>query len=360
MAGAPTPLTNLVRRIEALERELATTRSQWRQMIREAKQGAAPRVRLVKTFKPSGEEYPAAPANTFRIRFVDLAQELWEPGERTKTETPRSATEQTLAATIDGSWVPKDTLCTAIRANRRWWIQPVTAGVPTRWAVAADGLAGSGLEDEYFLGDYRLVQMTNLVPLDGTAEAQAQAGVIQAYTMSNVNVLAGESVLLVPEEGSGSLLAFPRPRNIWQIFTGTPPTANGEVTMTAGGSSGHAIAISSGGRITFQARGTYDVHIRWDWSQDPADESEISFYPDTTANGVEIHLGYPASAFSMRTSTHGPGWDHLHTRVTCLGDEDNELPIAYWKHFGSDPIAILSVNVFITHVADALPFAAPA
>lgn len=118
----PTPLTNLTRRLEALERDQAQARSLWRQMIREATQGSPPRLRLVETFQPDAEAYPSPPADTFWVRFIDATKPLWTPGEQGVTRTPRSAAEQVTAGTLDQRWILPDQVCTALRANRKWWI----------------------------------------------------------------------------------------------------------------------------------------------------------------------------------------------------------------------------------------------
>ena len=120
-AGAPIPLANYERRLQALERRCATLEKENQRLLREALLTHPESVRLAKTF--GSEDYPET-GSTLPIQFVDgsLEDDDWTPGEHVATYQPRSASMQTTAQVVADTWLPAGTLVRVLRANRRWWI----------------------------------------------------------------------------------------------------------------------------------------------------------------------------------------------------------------------------------------------
>lgn len=147
-AGAPTPLAKLVRRIEALEAQVRSAQPDSERALREGRSVLKRDVRIAKTFESSPGTYPAEPANTFDIRFVDTALDVWSPGDRTLTATPRSAGQQTVATTVDGHYVPVDTLVRVVFLHRKWWIiDPQVPTFPT--AIVTGGTTFSEVSPDF-------------------------------------------------------------------------------------------------------------------------------------------------------------------------------------------------------------------
>jgi hypothetical protein len=109
-------------RLETLEREVARlAQVAGRTATREPNQGFPPQIRLAETWSSLPENYPAS-GNTFDIRFLDGALDVWSPGQRTATYTPRSLTTQTVAHVVDDRWFPRLTRVRVLQQNRKWWI----------------------------------------------------------------------------------------------------------------------------------------------------------------------------------------------------------------------------------------------
>lgn len=77
---------------------------------------------LAQTYSSSPEGYPDPPADTFDIRFIRPKLDVWSPGDRTPTLTPRSASGQSVAAAYDGRYLLRNTICEVMRIGTRWWI----------------------------------------------------------------------------------------------------------------------------------------------------------------------------------------------------------------------------------------------
>ena len=124
MAGVPIPPSDLQHRVIALERELAHARQQIDRLLelRTATVVAPQQVRVVETFASDPEEYPEAPANAFNVRFLDTSLDTWTAGDRTQTFTPRSASSQGVASTLNGGYVSNEQRALAVLLNEHWWL----------------------------------------------------------------------------------------------------------------------------------------------------------------------------------------------------------------------------------------------
>lgn len=107
MAGAPTPIHSLRRRVQVLERELLYTRKQMEVLVRRspAVTNNKAEVFLAKTAEDSS--YPAAPANVFGIIFCTVSFTRAE-GDQSPTYTDHSASVQDFAFSPWG-YVPEGT-----------------------------------------------------------------------------------------------------------------------------------------------------------------------------------------------------------------------------------------------------------
>lgn len=122
MSGIPANISNLQHRLELVERELRHAQQLLQAVARVGAVNTAQQVRVVKTYASTPESYPAPPANTFDIRFIDTALNLWSPGTRTPTLTPRSDDAQSIASTLDQRFILPDKICVAALLNEHWWI----------------------------------------------------------------------------------------------------------------------------------------------------------------------------------------------------------------------------------------------
>lgn len=124
MSGAPGAITAVQHRVELLERQLRHQREQLDKLIdlRSALAATPQQVRLVRTYASTPESYPTPPANTFDVRFLDTALDVWSPGNRTPTFSARSESRQTTASTYDGRFILPDKDCVAALLNEHWWI----------------------------------------------------------------------------------------------------------------------------------------------------------------------------------------------------------------------------------------------
>lgn len=109
-------LAELERHNAALERRLAALEA------RDPFVGPIEQVWIAKTYSSSPEGYPSPPANCFDIRFIRPKLDVYSPGDRTATLTPRSADAQAVACAYDGRYLLRDTLCEVARIGTRWWI----------------------------------------------------------------------------------------------------------------------------------------------------------------------------------------------------------------------------------------------
>jgi hypothetical protein len=130
-------------RLETLEREVARlAQVAGRTATREPNQGFPPQIRLAETWSSLPENYPAS-GNTFDIRFLDGALDVWSPGQRTATYTPRSLTTQTVAHVVDDRWFPRLTRVRVLQQNRKWWILDAVPPVPKAYVAGSKVFAGT-------------------------------------------------------------------------------------------------------------------------------------------------------------------------------------------------------------------------
>lgn len=127
-----TPHSSSGSRLDSLERQVAALRGQLEALTRGPALQFPQNVRLAMTYSSAPETYPAAPANTFKIRFVDATLDSWAEGDRTPTFTDRSASEQTVAHVLNGSYVGRNTLVRVLNLQRKWWIIDSFGGGSTR------------------------------------------------------------------------------------------------------------------------------------------------------------------------------------------------------------------------------------
>lgn len=173
-----TPHASLESRLEALERENAEFRQQLaRFAAREPAPAHPQQVRLARTYSSTPESYPAA-GDTFDIRFLDGALDVWSPGDREATYTPRSAGQQQVAHSVDGSYWPRDTIVRVCYQNRHWWIldkQPRPSYAEVRGSRTFNGSLQGGLGVTSYLDNAMPLELASDV--DGFLEEFMHFGV---------------------------------------------------------------------------------------------------------------------------------------------------------------------------------------
>lgn len=107
MAGAPTPIHSLRRRVQVLERELLYVRRQMDVLVRRSSVGRNNKAEVFLAKTAEDSSYPTAPANVFGIIFCTAAFTRAE-GQQSPTYTDHSANVQEFALSSAG-WIPKDT-----------------------------------------------------------------------------------------------------------------------------------------------------------------------------------------------------------------------------------------------------------
>lgn len=112
----------LIDRIEELERFLEELEDTISKLLAERYNlQFSARVRLAKTWSDDPGQYPADPANTLPILFVDGDVDQATPGEKTITYTPHSADTRN-ATTISGDHVARDLAVIVLEQNGKFWI----------------------------------------------------------------------------------------------------------------------------------------------------------------------------------------------------------------------------------------------